>query len=197
MTKARLVGLASVVIVASTVLAPPMASADRRHGTGVESDRLHTVAPQRFFPRRFHRRAVPFAVIAPPVIVYAPPAYGPPVSAPPVYVPVPVYYPPVSAPAPVPAPPASAPPPPMETIIEFPNGRYELRGDGITTPYKWVWVPNPPTAPPAEAAPAVAPEPAPRIELYRWTDDDGVVHLTDRLEKVPEAYRTKATKSRS
>lgn len=196
--KATLVGLASVVVVASTVLAPPMASADRRHGTRVESDRLHTVAPQRFTPRRFfHRRAVPFAVIATPVIVYAPPAYAPPGYAPPVYVPVPVYYPPMSAPAPMPAPPVSSAPPPMETVIEFPNGRYELRGDGITTPYRWVWVPNPPSAPPAEAAPAVAPEPARRIELYRWTDDAGAVHLTDRWENVPEAYRAKATKSQS
>ena len=198
MTKTALVGLASVVVVASTMLAPAIASADRRHGTRVESDRLHSVPPQRFAPRRFfHGRAVPYAVIAPPVIVYAPPAYTPPVYARPVYVPVPVYYPPVSAPAPAPAPAASPPPPPVETIIEFANGRYELRGDGITTPYRWVWVPNPPTAPPAEAAPTVAPEPARRIELYRWTADDGVVHLTDRWEKVPEAYRAKATKPQS
>jgi hypothetical protein len=92
----------------------------------------------------------------------------------------------------------------MQTVIEFPNGRYELRGDGITTPYRWVWIPNPPTSPPADEAPpapSVTPpapaEPARRIDVYRWTDDEGVVHLTDRWEKVPEAYRTKAKKSPS
>lgn len=29
------------------------------------------------------------------------------------------------------------------------QGRYVLRGDGITTAYQWVWIPNPPSTPPA------------------------------------------------
>ena len=41
---------------------------------------------------------------------------------------------------------ASAPSSP--TVVYFPTGRYELRGDGINVPYTWVWIPNPPTAPP-------------------------------------------------
>jgi hypothetical protein len=52
----------------------------------------------------------------------------------------------VTQPAPVPA--ASASP----TVVYYPHGRYELRGDGTTTPYQWVWIPNPPAAPPAEPA---------------------------------------------
>jgi hypothetical protein len=83
----------------------------------------------------------------------------------------------------------------MPDIIEYQNGRYELRGDGINTPYKWVWIPNPPPGPPADAAPP--PGPARRTTLYRWTDKDGAVHWTDRLDAVPEAYRSKVTKSQS
>jgi hypothetical protein len=72
--------------------------------------------------------------------------------------------------------------------VEFPTGRYELRGDGITTPHTWVWVPAPPSQPPAG-------EPS-RHQLYRWTDADGVAHWTDRLEIVPEQYRAEAQQPR-
>lgn len=202
MTRAALVGLACVVAIASIALVPDRVSADPRHRFKGHShrDRLHSVPPQRFFPRRFHHhghrgRSVPF-IVGPSVIIYAPPA---PVYAPPVYAPEPVYYPP-----PVYVPPVSSALPPTERVIEFPNGRYELQGDGVTTPYRWVWIPNPPTAPPSEAAPDVTPkaapappEPAHRTELYRWTDDDGAVHWTDRWDKVPEAYRSRVTKTQS
>jgi hypothetical protein len=42
-----------------------------------------------------------------------------------------------------PAPPAASP-----TTVQYPHGRYELRGDGIRTAYQWVWIPNPPPPPP-------------------------------------------------
>ncbi len=46
---------------------------------------------------------------------------------------------------------------PTVTVVPYPNGRYELRGDGITVPYYWAWVtaqlyiapPPPPVVPPA------------------------------------------------
>lgn len=90
-------------------------------------------------------------------------------------------------------------PPPMPTVVEYPTGRYELRGDGITTAYHWVWIPKPPPAPPAppEAAPepdqSRAPERQERAigKIYRWTDDEGVTTFTDRLENVPERYRSR------
>ena len=44
--------------------------------------------------------------------------------------------------------------PTRPSVIEFPTGRYELRGDGISTPYVWVWIPNPP--PPPESAARMA-----------------------------------------
>jgi hypothetical protein len=101
------------------------------------------------------------------------------------------------------APPASvlsAPPEP----IEYPTGRYELRGDGVTAPYQWVWVPNPPPGPPAPppaapggqaqtTAPSVAPATPPlHADVYRFTDEQGVVTWTDRWDSIPERYRSQA-----
>jgi hypothetical protein len=72
----------------------------------------------------------------------------------------------------------------MPRVVEHPTGRYELRGDGITTPYTWVWIPNPPPAPPP---PSSGPErpvsdvlPTRQTQAYRWVDEQGVVHWSDR-----------------
>ena len=83
------------------------------------------------------------------------------------------------------------------SVVEFPTGRYELRGDGITEPYRWVWIPKPPTAPPAEPPSPVPPTsgeagPTRHAPLYRWTDEQGTLHYTDRLTAVPDRYRAKA-----
>lgn len=43
-----------------------------------------------------------------------------------------------------------APAPQLEREVVFAEGRYVLLGDGVATPFRWVWVPNPPTAPPSE-----------------------------------------------
>ena len=40
-------------------------------------------------------------------------------------------------------------------VVSYPHGRYELRGNGMTVPYQWVWIWNPPPAPVAE--PKVSP----------------------------------------
>src|SRR2546427_732610 len=94
-------------------------------------------------------------------------------------------------------------PPPMPSVVEYPHGRYELRGDGVTAPYTWVWIPNPPPPPPPPAPPAGAPpappasgSPAPErhSQVYRWTDGQGVTHLTDRWDAVPLEYRARATR---
>jgi Domain of unknown function (DUF4124) len=119
----------------------------------------------------------------PPIAYASPPAYGPP----------PAYG----------SPPPVAPTGPR--VIEYPTGRYELRGDGNSTPYVWVWIPNAP--PPPESAPespsATKTEPPPptaasdalsprRSQFYRWVDEQGVVHLTDNPESVPAQYRKPA-----
>ena len=102
---------------------------------------------------------------------------------------------------------AAAPPPTMPMIVYYPTGRYELRGDGYTQPYQWIWIPNPPSAPPSAPPPSSQPEPpAPpassrpeppgNTAVYRWTDGDGVLHFTDRLDTVPARYRPQGKSSR-
>jgi hypothetical protein len=92
-------------------------------------------------------------------------------------------------------------------VIEYPTGRWELRGDGLTIPYRWVWIPNPPSAPPLSTPPSgepvtpappvsTRPEPPGNTKIYRWTDGQGVLHLTDRLDTIPERYRAQARASR-
>jgi hypothetical protein len=93
----------------------------------------------------------------------------------------------------------------FQTVVELPTGRYVLQGNGVTIPYRWVWVPNPPieeppVAPPAPPAPpasvpgppASAPAPVRPVEYYRWTDANGVTHLTDSIDLVPVQHRAKA-----
>jgi hypothetical protein len=166
---------------------------------------LPAAGERRAHHRRDPRRPIVTGAFAPPLIVTTPPdegylpeeypdttgyydqagsspaAYG--------YAPPVVYTQPVTTPIP-PAP----PPPPAPSVIQYENGRYELRGDGMTTPYTWVWIPNPPPPPPpAPPAPRVADSPPSRpSQLYRWTDEQGVVHLTDRLDSVPRQYRAQA-----
>lgn len=41
-------------------------------------------------------------------------------------------------------------------VVQYPHGRYELRGDGVTTPYSWVWVFAAPESPLAAASPGPA-----------------------------------------
>ena len=76
---------------------------------------------------------------AAPVVVTQPVIYY---SYPTVYTAVPVYAVPAQVLA-VPAAPA---------VVQYPHGRYELRGDGVTTLYFWVWIPNPPPPPPPPAS---------------------------------------------
>ena len=61
------------------------------------------------------------------------------------------YYPP---PAVYSAPPSQPSVPLVQREVVFPHGRYVLRGDGVTEPYQWLWVPNPPPPPPIPPPPA-------------------------------------------
>ena len=178
----------------------------------------HAFGPRHFGPHSFsHRRFASFGLpvvvfAAPPLLyaasdAYAAPYPGPAYDEPPAYYSPPPGYeqPVVYAPPPistmraintVAVAPAQ---PPAPSVVEFSSGRYELRGDGMTTPYTWVWIPNPPSSPPSTGASAEAPpsrEGPRRSQLYRWTDEQGVVHLTDRWEAVPEQYRTQAKQAR-
>jgi hypothetical protein len=120
--------------------------------------------------------------------VYSINVYSPPPVAQPVAQPV------IFEPPPAPASPAAAARP--QDVVEYEGGRYELRGDGIAVPYRWVWIPNPPAGPPGSAAlrAPVAGDlaPARRGTIYHWLDDDGVLHVTDRWQAVPQRYREQA-----
>ena len=48
-----------------------------------------------------------------------------------------------------------------------------------------------PTPPPSSK-----PEPPGNTRIYRWTDAQGVLHLTDRLETIPDRYRSGARAGR-
>jgi len=147
-------------------------------------------------------------VIATPIVVYTPPVFAAPITA---Y--MPPYAPPViySAPPPVvsappvvySAPPtlAGRPPAPLPRVVEHPHGRYELRGDGVSTPYTWVWIPNHPPPPPPTPPPAATPNGAPtsggalpaREHVYQWVDEQGVGNWTNRVDRVPRRYREQAS----
>ena len=164
---------------------------------------------QHAFPRHRFVPILPTTIVigtAPPVAYLTPPTYGPTA-----YYDAPgiaasgseAYAPPLPA--------APAPPPSMPSVVEYPTGRYELRGDGEASPYTWVWVPKPPPPP---AAPPETPPPAPpevradpsarpteretrgsgseSNDLYRWTDHTGVTHWTNMPNAIPEPYRPQA-----
>jgi hypothetical protein len=142
----------------------------------------------------------------------APATYSPPVAyastpapAPPAVYTINVYNPPPPPAQPMvqpaviyepPAPAVSEAPSRPQDVVEYDGGRYELRGDGITVAYRWVWIPNPPTGPPGSSsmrAPAATElAPARRGTLYRWVDDEGVLHVTDRWQVVPLRFREQA-----
>jgi hypothetical protein len=122
--------------------------------------------------------AEPPAVTVSPVIYVAPTVY--------------LYQPAVVRPEPLVT--AAQPETSVPRVVEHATGRYELRGDGTSTPYVWVWVPHPPPAP-LDVRPSSDPREEPvrpmdRTLTYRWTDEDGTTFVTNRLDRVPESRRT-------
>jgi hypothetical protein len=202
---ARAASIAAIVVLG---LSPLTAEAQHR-AHGGRPPRHHQQQHHRFHHRPLGTRVVvapfvPFVSYAAPSVVYAPPPvyYAPPpivYSTPPVYAAAPyagppVTYAPPAAPAYSPPPgPAQAPPShdiePLRREVVFPSGRYVLRGDGTSTPYTWVWIPNPPSAPPNGTPAATRGEARP---LYAWTDAKGVTTWTDRLSNVPPEHRARA-----
>jgi hypothetical protein len=44
---------------------------------------------------------------------------------------------------------------PADRVVTYPEGRYQLYGDGRSVPYYWVWIPSGTTPPPPPAPPRV------------------------------------------
>jgi hypothetical protein len=195
----KLVAALTLALVPGVAIGPCSAVAGDRHHPQHHGFPQGHVFPHRFgqvFPRPFffHRPFVPFIFYPSTTYVYAAPSLY---ADPPAYTPPPVVY---AQPQPV-----AAPPPTTPSVIQYATGRYELRGDGISTPYTWVWIPNPPPPPEAppppqgrapdatgSAPPSERASRAPLGEIYHWTDDEGVNYWTDRLDHVPERYRLNA-----
>lgn len=53
-----------------------------------------------------------------------------------------------------------------------------------------------PSFAPAQGSPAPEQQPVPDRFVYEWTDNNGVVHMTDDPGKVPKKYRNKKLKKR-
>ena len=147
----------AVLLIATCVvaLAPPAAHAES-HGAARVAIGLATFAI--FAPFIIAGEILSLALPpyrAPAVVVAPPPAY---------YAPAPAY----SAPPPAYSAPTAyvrqtytAPAPAQPRVIQYPGGRYELRGDGIATAYEWVWIPNPTNLPSPPGAPSAYSAPAP------------------------------------
>jgi hypothetical protein len=129
------------------------------------------------------------SVLAAPYFAYP---YSDPVYPDPVYVPAPAYQPQ----------PQVYLAPPAQSELCYVGGCYRLQGDGMSAPFRWVWIPTvpegppaPPTAPPAAApapggpAPADPGTPRPIPQLYRWIDEQGIANWTNNREAVPERHR--------
>ena len=108
-----------------------------------------------YYPRPVYA-AYPTVVVEQPVVIERPVFVQRPVYMPTYYA-VPAPYPYASQVAPsqmvVVQPTAPPPPPSHPTVVQYPHGRYELRGDGVQTAYQWVWIPNAPPPPPAAPPP--------------------------------------------
>lgn len=190
--KAAMIALMAAITIAGGLPGPAMADARDYPGRLGDGPRVRGSGRTDFGHRHHHQRAPVFIVpstvivapsdayVAPPPPVYspAPVRYAPPVS----YPPPSSYAPPPSSYAPPPPPPPNGPPEPQ--VVEFDSGRYELRGDGLREPYLWVWVPKAPSAPPGMSTAR-----RPPATVYRWTDENGVVTLTDDPMKVPPQFR--------
>jgi hypothetical protein len=198
---------AALGLVLGLAFSPESAFADGlRSGSGFNGRPGASLSPpaRPFGRHRFARPFAPLGLIgAVPIIVGAPPAdFGsmPTSSGPPITYDVPPPPPPPArtvsvAPAP--------PPPPTPSIVQYSHGRYELRGDGVTSAYVWVWVPNPPPPPPVaprtSGAPVSPTAGDARSEqsghYFRWIDDQGILNVTDRLDAIPPQYRTRAVRT--
>ena len=165
----RMLAVLLVVVTCVVALAPPAAHAGG-HGAARVAIGLATFAifapfiiAGEILSLALPPYRAPAVVVAPPPAYYAPaPAYS--VPPPAYYAPAPAY----SAPPPAYSAPTAyvrqtyaAPAPAQPRVIQYPGGRYELRGDGIATAYEWVWIPNPTNLPSPPGAPSAYSAPAP------------------------------------
>jgi hypothetical protein len=212
----KLIGIALVGMLSFVLAAPVHADGGRRSGFRGVQGGMHGTGfrPGGGFQHNggfqhkgnFHRGCcwggafvgwpVGTSVLATPYYSYP---YSYPVYPDPVYVPAPAYQPQ----------PQVYLAPPVQSEMCYIGGCYRLQGDGVSAPFRWVWIPTvpegppaPPTAPPAAAPAPGAPAPAdpassrPTQQLYRWVDEQGIANWTNNREAVPERYRAPLRQTR-
>src|SRR3989454_9783710 len=96
-------------------------------------------SPHHFFPHQFFPRFGTGGIVSSPFFPVSSPFFPTVASAPPAI----ESSPPGVYAHPPPSVSVALSPLPTPTVIEYPTGWYQLRGDGVTTPYAWVWIPKP------------------------------------------------------
>jgi hypothetical protein len=132
----RMLAVTLIVVLALAVVAPPAEACLECVALGLASFAV--------FTQLISALTVPRVVYAAPGY-YGPAYYGPyggayPAASPPV-----AYYPAASYAGSY-APTYVARPAPVgwtgPRVVQYAHGRHELRGDGVSVPYAWVWIPN-------------------------------------------------------
>jgi hypothetical protein len=149
----RMLAVTLIVVLALAVVAPPAEACLECVALGLASFAV--------FTQLISALTVPRVVYAAPGY-YGPAYYGPYGGAYPAVSPPPAYYGPYGGAYPAASPPAAyypaasyagpyaptyvARPAPVgwtgPRVVQYAHGRHELRGDGVSVPYAWVWIPN-------------------------------------------------------
>jgi hypothetical protein len=132
----RMLAVTLIVVLALAVVAPPAEACLECVALGLASFAV--------FTQLISALTVPRVVYAAPGY-YGPAYYGPYGGAYPAASPPAAYYPAASYAGPY-APTYVARPAPVgwtgPRVVQYAHGRHELRGDGVSVPYAWVWIPN-------------------------------------------------------
>jgi hypothetical protein len=148
----RMLAVTLIVVLALAVVAPPAEACLECVALGLASFAV--------FTQLISALTVPRVVYAAPGY-YGPAYYGPYGGAYPAVSPPPAYYGPYGGAYPAASPPPAYPaasyagpyaptyvarPAPVgwtgPRVVQYAHGRHELRGDGVSVPYAWVWIPN-------------------------------------------------------
>jgi hypothetical protein len=148
----RMLAVTLTVVLALAVVAPPAEACLECVALGLASFAV--------FTQLISALTVPRVVYAAPGY-YGPAYYGPYGGAYPAVSPPPAYYGPYGGAYPAASPPPAYPaasyagpyaptyvarPAPVgwtgPRVVQYAHGRHELRGDGVSVPYAWVWIPN-------------------------------------------------------
>jgi hypothetical protein len=149
----RMLAVTLIVVLALAVVAPPAEACLECVALGLASFAVFTqlisaltvprvvyAAPGYYGPAYYAPYGGAYPAVSPPPAYYGPYGGAYPAASPPA-----TYYPAASYAGPY-APTYVARPAPVgwtgPRVVQYAHGRHELRGDGASVPYAWVWIPN-------------------------------------------------------